>query len=558
MGFGAKQSSGLFRGRLGEATRPEKYVLQTGMQEIWGAPYEKPHNKAVRYANRFETKEKLKIALRFSKGNFAHCDGRPAYSAGPNWGLSPQTPIFTKQSGESIRKMEKFLLSQAAEWTQGRAVGEAEIASVSKDNREIGEQCLFLAIKGENFDGHDFIPKAIESGAAAVLSQRQDETYAAPALYVEDTRQALLDLAGGYRDQFECPVVGITGSVGKTTTRGMTVSVLSQRYDTCATKGNLNNQLGLPLSVLGMEHHHEAAVFEMGMSDFGEIASMVDCAKPNIAVITTIGTSHIEFLGSREGICRAKMEILFGLAARGGIAVLNGDEPLLWEKRDKIFERKVWFGIQNPDCEIRAKDIEETAEGVCFTAITPDGEIPAVLNLPGTHNVGNALAAVAVGWLLGLDCDEIAAGLAAFAPEGRRQRLYQKNGFTIYEDCYNASPDSMKAALKVLGGQQGTRFAVLGSMLELGNYTAEGHREAGREAAQYADQAYLYGESAAYLAEGAREGGMPEQNIHIFDSHAALADALRVTAQPGDALLFKGSRGMRMEQALALFVGEEV
>lgn len=454
--------------------------------------------------------------------------------------------------------MEKFLLSQAAAWTGGRAAGEAEIRSVSKDTGDIGEGCLFFAIQGERFDGHDFIPKAIEGGAAAVMSHRQDETYAAPALYVEDTRQAVLDLAGGYRDQFECPVVAITGSVGKTTTRGMTASVLSQRYETCATKGNLNNTLGLPLSVLTLEHRHEAAVFEMGMSGFGEIAAMADCAKPNIAVITAIGTSHIEFLGSREGICRAKMEILLGLAARGGIAVLNGDEPLLWDKRDEIFGRKVWFGVHNPDCEVRAKDVAEGPEGVSFTAVTPDGEFAAQLHLPGTHNVGNALAAIAVGFLLGLDGEEIAAGLDAFQPEGRRQKLYVKNGFTIYEDCYNASPDSMKAALKVLGTQTGRRFAVLGSMLELGDYAAEGHREAGRAAAQNADVAYLYGVHAADLAEGAREGGMKEENIQIFDSHEALAAALRAAAQEGDALLFKGSRGMRMEQALGLFMGEEV
>ena len=457
-----------------------------------------------------------------------------------------------------MKCMEKFLLSQAAAWTGGRAAGETEIGSVSKDTSEIGAECLFFAIQGERFDGHDFIPKAIENGAVAVMSHREQELYPVPTLYVEDTRQALLDLAGGYRDQFGCPVVAITGSVGKTTTRGMTASVLSQRYETCATHGNLNNQIGLPLSVLQLEHRHEAAVFEMGMSAFGEIASMADCAKPNIAVITAIGTSHIEFLGSREGICRAKMEILSGLAARGGIAVLNGDEPLLWDQRDQIFGRKVWFGSENPDCDIRAQDIVQTADGVRFTAVTPDGAFPVVLHLPGRHNAGNALAAIACGWLLGLDAEEIAQGLDAFRPEGRRQRLYEKNGFTIYEDCYNASPDSMQAALQVLGGQKGRRFAVLGSMLELGDYTAEGHRQAGRAAAQNADAAYLYGESAAYLAEGARDGGMKEENIKIFDSHAALAAALRQDAQPGDALLFKGSRGMRMEQALGLFLGEDV
>lgn len=454
--------------------------------------------------------------------------------------------------------MESFLLSQAAAWTHGEARGEAEITSVVKDNREIVPGCLFVAIKGERFDGHDFIAQAVENGAAAVMSARKDEIYHAPTLYVDDTRQAMLNLAGGYRDQFECPVVAITGSVGKTTTRGMTQAVLSRMYETHATVGNLNNQLGMPLSALGLEYRHEAAVFEMGMSGFGEIASMVDCAKPSIAVITMIGTSHIEYLGSREGICRAKMEILDGLAARGGIAVLNGDEPLLWDKRDQIYGRKVWFGTENPDCDVRAEDIRTTADGVSFTVRLGEEAFPVQLHIPGAHNVGNALAAAAVGWLLGVAPDDIAAALEGYQPDGRRQKLYEKNGFTIYEDCYNASPDSMKAALRVLGEQKGRKLAALGSMLELGDHAAAGHRETGLAAAKYADAVYLYGGNAADMAEGARAGGMAEENIKIFETHEALADALRADAQPGDAVLFKGSRGMRMENAMKLFLGEEV
>lgn len=453
--------------------------------------------------------------------------------------------------------MEQFLLSQAAEWTHGEARGEAEITSVVKDTGEVAPGALFVAIKGERFDGHDFIEKAIAAGASAVMTSRKDESYSVPALYVEDTRQAMLDLAGGYRDQFECPVVAITGSVGKTTTRGMTAAVLGRMYDTHATKGNLNNQLGMPLTALGLEYRHEAAVFEMGMSAFGEIASMVDCGKPNIAVITMIGTSHIEFLGSREGICRAKMEILDGLAARGGVAVLNGDEPLLWEKRDRIYGRKVWFGTENPECDVRAENIQTTPDGVSFTVCLPDSSFPVELHIPGVHNVGNALAAAAVGWLLGVDGDDIAAALAEYQPDGRRQKLYEKNGFTIYEDCYNASPDSMKAALRVLGEQSGHKLAALGSMLELGDHAAEGHRETGLAAAQYADAVYLFGGNAADMAAGAREGGMAEEKIKIFDTHEALADALKADAQPGDALLFKGSRGMRMENALKLFLGTD-
>lgn len=351
--------------------------------------------------------------------------------------------------------MQQFTLSEAAAWTGGTCTADPVITSVVRDAREAGPGSLFVAIKGERFDGHDFIGQAIERGAAAVLTHRKDETYSIPALYVEDTRQGLLDLAGGYRAQFDCPVVAVTGSVGKTTTKEMIASVLSERYDTLKTQGNLNNTIGMPLTALEMDENTEAAVFEMGMSAFGEIAAMAACGQPNIAVITMIGTSHIEFLGSREGICRAKMEILEGLAARGGIAVLNGDEPLLWEQKDRLFGRIVWFGQNNPGCEFRAEDISCTDGTLRFTLIWPEGRKTVEVASQGTHNVGNALAAAACGWLLGLDGDDMAAGLAAYRPVGMREQRYEKNGFAIYQDCYNASPDSMEAALRVLGEMAG-------------------------------------------------------------------------------------------------------
>ena len=298
--------------------------------------------------------------------------------------------------------MQQFTLSEAAAWTGGTCTVDPVITSVVRDAREAGPGSLFVAIKGERFDGHDFIGQAIERGAAAVLTHRKDETYSIPALYVEDTRQGLLDLAGGYRAQFDCPVVAVTGSVGKTTTKEMIASVLSERYDTLKTQGNLNNTIGMPLTALEMDENTEAAVFEMGMSAFGEIAAMAACGQPNIAVITMIGTSHIEFLGSREGICRAKMEILEGLAARGGIAVLNGDEPLLWEQKDRLFGRIVWFGQNNPGCEFRAEDISCTDGTLRFTLIWPEGRKTVEVASQGTHNVGNALAAAACGWLQAL------------------------------------------------------------------------------------------------------------------------------------------------------------
>lgn len=455
--------------------------------------------------------------------------------------------------------MQEFTLLQAAGWTEGRASADAVITAVVRDAREVRPGCLFIALQGERFDGHDFIAQAIENGAAAVMSHRAGETYAVPALYVADTRQGLLDLAGGYRAQFDCPVVAVTGSVGKTTTKEMIAAVLSARYDTLKTEGNYNNTVGMPLTALRMDENTEAAVFEMGMSGFGEIAAMAACGQPNLAVITTIGTSHIEFLGSREGICRAKMEILEGLAARGGIAVLNGDEPLLWEQKDRLFGRIIWFGKENPDCDFRARDISCADGTLRFTMIWPEGERTVAVASMGAHNVTNALAAAACGWLLGLDADDLAAGLAAYRPVGMRERLFEQNGVTIYQDCYNASPDSMEAALKVLADLPNPRkLAVLGGMGELGDYAPEGHRRAGRAAAQAADLLFLYGANTPYLRDGAVEAGLAEAKIRLFDTHAALAEALRAEARPGDALLFKGSRAMKMEDALKLFLGEEV
>lgn len=453
--------------------------------------------------------------------------------------------------------MEEFSLAEAAQWTGGRTTGQAVLAAVSTDTRTIAPGSLFIPLIGDRFDGHDYIDKAIEAGAAAVMSVRAEAQYPVPCLYVKDTRQALLDLAGGYRAQFSCPVVAVTGSVGKTTTKDMIAGVLSEEYCTLKTPKNLNNTIGMPQTILRLDHTVEAAVIEMGMNHFGEISSMTACGQPNIAVITTIGTSHIENLGSREGICQAKMEILEGLSARGGIAVLNGDEPLLWEKRQGIAARKVWFGVENPDCEVRAEAIEADAAGVTFTAVVFDARFPVRLYAPGVHNVGNALAAAACGHLLGLTPEQIAAGLEAFRPEGR-QELYEAGGFRIYEDCYNASPDSMEAALAVLGTQQGRRFAVLGSMLELGGYAAEGHRRAGRAAAGAADQLYLYGFGAADMRQGALEAGMAESAVRVFETHEELAQALRQTAEKGDTLLFKGSHGMHMERVLGLFLGKEV
>ncbi len=455
--------------------------------------------------------------------------------------------------------MKAIPLTQAAADTHGILKGEdGIITQISTNSKEIPENCLFLPLKGERFDGHDFIQSAVENGAAAVMSHKKGLSLSVSVIEVEDTRQALLDLAAGYRSRFPIPVVGLTGSVGKTTTKEMVWSVLSQKYDTLKTEGNFNNQVGLPKTIFRLEDHHQAAVLEMGMSDFREIASMTAAARPDVAIITNIGVSHIEFLGSREGICQAKLEILEGMTEKGTV-ILNGDEPLLWNKKEEIRQNILFFGMENPNCDFRAIDIRNTEKGVAFTLCYGEKRLAAEIFVPGRHNVMNALAAAAAGYVLGLSDEEILQGLAAYETVGMRQKLFEKNGLTIYEDCYNASPDSMDAALTVLQElpAAGAKMAVLGGMLEMGDYAKEGHRQVGRKAAACADRLYLYGPGAEDYREGALTAGMAAERIRIFDDHPALAQALREDCKKGDALLFKGSRGMKMETALKLLMGEE-
>ncbi|MDO5548201.1 MAG: UDP-N-acetylmuramoyl-tripeptide--D-alanyl-D-alanine ligase [Eubacteriales bacterium] len=453
--------------------------------------------------------------------------------------------------------MKPLTVAQAASFAGGRVVGDETvcITGISTDSRSIPEGALFLALCGERFDGHKFIGKAIENGAAAVVSSEEIDV-PVPVIRVEDTGRALLALAGGYRSLFHMPVVGITGSVGKTTTKEMTASVLREKYRTMYTQGNLNNEIGMPLTVFRMEDETEAAVLEMGMSDFQEISRMTAQAKPDIAVITNIGVSHIEFLGSREGICKAKLEILEGLRP-GGTAILCGDEPLLWEKRESLGVKTIYFGIENPACEVRAENIMLSDDCVQFTAKVFDRTFAAEIHTAGRHNVYNALAAAAVGAVLGLQDEEIAAGLAAFTD--LHQSVYRKDGFMVIDACYNASPDSVEASLDVLHelDVNGKRFAVLGGMRELGGYQDEGHRRCGRRAAVCADFLYALGDGAEQYREGAREAGMPDDAIRLFSTHEEMAQALREAAKPGDALLFKGSRYWAMEKVLDGFLAED-
>ena len=422
----------------------------------------------------------------------------------------------------------------------------------NNDTRKIEKGQLFIALKGAR-DGHDFIPAALEKGAAAVLCTHCDGDY--PAIVVEDTRIALGDIARGEREKIGMKVVGITGSVGKSTTKEMVAAVLQTTDRVAKTPANHNNDIGMPMAVLAMDSATEVAVLEMGMNHFREIAYLASIAKPDVAAIINIGTMHIEHLGSQEGILQAKLEILEGMPADGKI-VLNGDDSLLWNQHRQLNRPADFFGLRNPECNILAEAVCQ-AEGVLrFTAKTPAGDFPVEMELEGEHYVHDALAAIAVGLDMGVTTENIQKGLMSFQNMEGRQEIFQKNGYTIIKDCYNAGPESMAAALQVLGSKAGRRVAVLGDMLELGVRSQAEHYKVGRIAAEKADILLAYGDNSVRMIYGAITGGMRSTAARAFTDRDRMISVLKQIAKPGDVILFKGSRGMRMELVLEAFLSD--
>ena len=434
--------------------------------------------------------------------------------------------------------------SQIAKATGGRLIygnGESEITSISCDSRSLDTGCLYIPIKGEKFDGHSFICDACKQGISGYLcSNGQINEECHFAIMVPDTRRALLDLASYYRSLFSIELVGLTGSVGKTTTKEFVAAVLQKGLNTLATKGNFNNDIGVPLTLFGLCSSHEAAVVEMGMSNFGEIEALSKCARPNIAIITNIGTSHIEFLGSQEGILKAKSEIFTGLK-EGGKAVLNGDDPYLWSLKDKLGFETVYVGIKNKECKITATDIVSNENGSLFKC---DGEEYRI-NPVGVHNIYNALVAIAVGKMMGLSYEKIYAGLKSYTPDGIRQNIITtQGGYRLINDCYNSSPQSVKAALGVLETLSAKRrIAVLGSIGELGDKSEELHRQVGKDVAKSkADVLLTVGEDAKYIANEANG-----KEVYVFNTNSECTQFLKGFVKKEDAILVKASRFMKFE-----------
>ena len=453
--------------------------------------------------------------------------------------------------------MGRLTLEQAARWCGGKIdpkYADAPFFGANNDTRELKPGELFVALKGVR-DGHDFIPAAIERGAGAILCSHCEADF--PAIVVEDPRKALGDIARQERRRLGIKVVGVTGSVGKSTTKEMIAAVLQTTFRTGKSPVNHNNDLGLPMSILALPEDTEVAVLEMGMNHFREMAYLTSIARPDVAVIINIGTMHIEHLGSIEGILQAKLEILEGMEDDGTV-ILNGDDQLLWNLHRLQTQRNVvYFGENNVHSTVRAQDVTEGDGLLSFRVTCGTLNFPVELALDGHHMVPDALAAITVGIQLGVDPSRIQESLCQFRNMAGRQEILEIRGLTIIKDCYNAGPESMAAALNVLGNKSGRKIAVLGDMLELGVCTQAEHYRVGRIAAEKADFLRAYGPNRGRILNGALTGGMSGTRARAFEDRDALVDALKRIAKPGDVILFKGSRGMHLELALEKFLQDE-
>ena len=418
------------------------------------------------------------------------------------------------------------------------ALPSAELTAVTTDSRAVVPGCLFAAIPGVRVDGHDFIAAAARQGASCVLCNRSVEVDI-PQIIVPDTQRALRHIAAFYRSQFDFPFVGITGSVGKTTAKEMIAAVLSKRFSTLKTEKNFNNELGVPLTLFRLREEHQAAVVEMGISGFGEMSRLTDMVHPNIAVFTLIGDSHLEFLGDRAGVLRAKAEILSGMT-EDGVVIVNGDDDLL---RSYDFGcRTVRFGLspENDICAVEERP--KGLEGMGCVIEAKGRRIPVTIPAFGRHMVYAALMGAAVGIELGLSDEEIIEGIASYETVGSRGRVIETGGFTILDDCYNANPTSCRAALDSLAMLHGRKIAVLGDMLELGETGPLLHREVGEYARDLGIEVLACGPLSKETAVGA--------SGHWYEGPEELIRSLPSLIEKGDCILVKASHGMHLERVV--------
>lgn len=452
--------------------------------------------------------------------------------------------------------MQKMTISDIIEAIDGKLLcGDInkKITDITTDSRKTAPGVLFIPLEGEKFDGHEFINAAFDLGASAALTHKDTELLVGKTIIkVNDTRKALGDIARYYKKLCNIPTVAVTGSVGKTTTKDMLASVMSQKYNTLKTQANFNNDIGLPLTIFNMEKEHEAAVLEMGMNHFGEIEYLAGVGMPDVAVITNIGESHIENLGSREGIFKAKMEITKQFT-ENNMLIVNGDDDFLSHTKGLCNYKVIYYGITNPENDVYAKDIENNGlEGISFTAVADGIDYKIEVNVPGEHNVYNALAAICVGREFGVPMEKIIEGIRSCELTSMRMETEQHNGITIINDCYNASPDSIRAALKVLGNVDCQRkIAILGDVLEMGDFAKEAHYNLGSAVVDNGvDVLVTAGENMKYLAQYAKDNGV--ETVVSFDKTLEVCNYIKDKITGGDAVLIKASHGMHFEEVYSV------
>ena len=423
-----------------------------------------------------------------------------------------------------------------------------EVSSITTDSRKIETGSLFVPIVGERVDAHKFIPQVMEAGALATLSERTLEDADFPYIKVESSLQAVKDIAEFYLEQLQIPVVGITGSVGKTSTKEVIASVLKEKYHTLKTQGNFNNELGLPLTVFRLRDEDEIAVLEMGISDFGEMTRLAKIAKPDTCVITNIGTCHLENLGDRDGVLKAKTEI-FKYLKKDGHIVLNGDDDKLCTVEEYEGIKPVFFGME-ADKDIYADEIVSRGLKGMTCRIHVGGEsFAADIPMPGRHMVYNALAATAVGRIYELTLEQIRHGIETLEAISGRFHMIETDRFLIVDDCYNANPMSMKASLGVLKDGAGRRVAILGDMGELGENEVQLHAEVGEHAAQCGiDVCICTGVLSANIAKEARKN--PQLTVIEEPDRDSLLAHLDSYVKTGDTILVKASHFMQFEKVV--------
>jgi UDP-N-acetylmuramoyl-tripeptide--D-alanyl-D-alanine ligase len=428
-----------------------------------------------------------------------------------------------------------------------------QIDSVSTDTRQLKVGDLFIALIGENFDAHDFLEQAFAQGAkAAIVETGRDYDLEQPLIEVEDTTRALQDLANYYLQQFSIPVIAVTGSTGKTTTKDLIAAVVGQRYKTLKTEGNFNNQIGLPLTLLELDSSYQAVVLEMGMRGLGQIARLAEIAQPDIGVITNVGLTHIELLGTVEKIAEAKSELVQSLPS-AGLAVLNSDDRRVKEMTDKTIARTIYYGLEE-EADLQGVQVETLADDrVRFELVQAEENLEIILGMPGEYNVYNALAAIAVGLELDLDLEEISSGLAtASLTEKRNQIITTDLGLKIINDTYNANPTSVAAGINTLAKiADGRTIAVLGDMLELGDIAKGEHYRVGSLVVEYEiDYLITIGELATEIAAGAADKNNGQTTIFAYQDKLAAITKLKEIIASKDTILVKASRGMELEEVV--------